>query len=764
MKILLITPPLMQWNSPYPATIYLQGFLKKMGYDVEQVDLNIEFIRRIFSKPGLEKIFEIIRSKAADLSFMTHRVVQLQHEYINAIDLALEFLQHPEPGIAQAIVSNHILPMSQNHAAMFLKPNSITEDVEEAFMLIQDKIHESFGDCGIYDQAKFLITWYFVDLSMMIHDTISPLFHGVRYGENLCVAAHSFDKLEQALQQPNTILEDWLCELFEQKIQTIKPTVIGMTVPFPGNLFAALKLGQYIKKNHPHIAVVLGGGYVNTELREIRTSKILDYTDFIALDDGEAPLLRILEHLQGLYSKTELIRTYTAQDQGIQLIAGDSKENIAWKDRGDPDYTGIQVNQYLSTLDNLSPSYRLWTDGFWNKITLAHGCYWHRCSFCDTCLDYIERYEPSDPQTVVDQMEKIIAQTGKRSFHFTDEAAPPQLLRDMCLEILHRKLHVSWWTNVRCESAFNWDLCQLMANAGCIAVAGGIETPCDRLLSKMDKGYQLENIIPVLRNFSGADILFHAYLIYGFPTQTIAEMYEGLEIVRQLFKNALIRSAHWHAFALSIHSPMAKNPDLYSLSNLKVPDHDFACNEIFEYEPFPLPELEEFATTASEKTYEWESEGMEPGDEIFFPEEPCSDDVDPDFVVKLCQVAPYNLLPKLNARVLWLGNARDVMEVTMPPKRKSRKSKNKGKKAQASKPETIAILSTREGGITFDMPKKEIDWIIDILQKAELDQPQPLTFQMIQESFAQHFPKLIFANWIKKNFWEELRCQGLLFI
>jgi hypothetical protein len=37
----------------------------------------------------------------------------------------------------------------------------------------------------------------------------------------------------------------------------------------------------------------------------------------------------------------------------------------------------------------LNPMHRLWSDGRWNKLTVAHGCYWKKCSFCDVGLDYI---------------------------------------------------------------------------------------------------------------------------------------------------------------------------------------------------------------------------------------------------------------------------------------------------------------------------------------------------------------------------------------
>ncbi len=62
-KLLLITPPFTQLNTPYPATPYLKGFLKQHGYEVFQVDLGIELINTIFSQEGFEKLFHAIKKQ-----------------------------------------------------------------------------------------------------------------------------------------------------------------------------------------------------------------------------------------------------------------------------------------------------------------------------------------------------------------------------------------------------------------------------------------------------------------------------------------------------------------------------------------------------------------------------------------------------------------------------------------------------------------------------------------------------------------------------
>ena len=207
--------------------------------------------------------------------------------------------------------------------------------------------------------------------------------------------------------------------------------------------------------------------------------------------------------------------------------------------------------------------HKLWSDGRWNKLTLAHGCYWGKCSFCDCSLDYIGRYEPCNVKTIVDRIEEMINTTGENGFHFVDEAAPPTILKEMAIEILKRNLNIVWWTNVRFEKAYTDDICRLLKASGCIAVAGGLEVASDRLLKLINKGVSVEQVAKVASSFSKSGILVHAYLMYGFPTQSEQETIDSLEIVRQLFENKVIQSGFWHRFALTAHSPVGLNPDKF---------------------------------------------------------------------------------------------------------------------------------------------------------------------------------------------------------
>jgi len=566
MKTLLITPPFTQLNTPYPATPYLKGFLKSQGYGVFQADLGIELINAIFSREGFQELFDAINQSSKKLSPNSRRIIKNATSYVQTIDSVMSFLQYRDNTLASLICNETFLPRASRFDSM--------PDLEWAF-----------GNIGVNDQARFLATLYVEDVGDLIKDAVTPWFGFSRYAEKLGMSAHSFAPITRALQQPENILEVRLLELLKRHIEQVRPDVVGITIPFPGNLYAGLKCAQFIKKYYPHIKTVAGGGFVNTELRNLSEPAVFDYLDFITLDDGERPFLSILQFLEGKKNQEKLVRTFIRMDDEVRYIHDDQEPDFHHAETGCPDYSDLPLGKYLSLIEMANPMHRLWSDGCWNKLTLAHGCYWHQCSFCDITLPYIKRYESAPAAVLVDRMEQVIAQTGHRGFHFVDEAAPPSVLKDVAKELLKRKIGISWWTNIRFEKAFTEDLCRLMAMSGCIAVTGGLETASDRLLKLMNKGVTVRQAAQVCDHFSKAGIMVHAYLMYGFPTQTQQETIDALEIVRQFFQEGLIQSAFWHLFTATVHSDVGKNPQKYSCTISDHPVGGFANNDLVHIDP-----------------------------------------------------------------------------------------------------------------------------------------------------------------------------------
>ncbi|MBU6158502.1 MAG: radical SAM protein [Bacteroidetes bacterium] len=563
MSVFLLTPPFTQLNTPYPATAYLKGFLNTKNIASFQADLGIEVMLEMFSSNGLTRLFQHISSED-HLSDNAKRIYSLRDTYVNCIDPVIHFLQGNNPTISYQIASGNFLPQA------------------ERFQQYND---DAFGSMGIQDKARYIATLFLEDISDFIKECIDEHFGFSRYAERLGRSANQFDELYHALQQPLTYTDKILAEILAQHFSSKNPSLIAISVPFPGNLFAAFRIAQWIKSNHPTSKVAMGGGFPNTELRSLKDPRVFEFFDFITLDDGEAPVEQIIKYINNEISAEDLKRTYLLLNGFVRYINNSTCSDYKQSETGTPDYSELLLDQYISAIDVVNPMHSLWSNGRWNKLTMAHGCYWGKCTFCDISLDYIQRYEPLTAKLLCDRMEAIIQQTGTTGFHFVDEAAPPSLMRSLALEIIKRKMVVSWWTNIRFEKSFTHDLCLLLKASGCIAVSGGLEVASNRLLELIEKGVTVEQVARVNRNFTEAGIMVHAYLMYGFPTQTDQETIDSLEMVRQMFKTGILQSAFWHQFAMTAHSPVGLHPEKFKVKRAKETVISFADNDVEHIDP-----------------------------------------------------------------------------------------------------------------------------------------------------------------------------------
>lgn len=729
-KVLLITPPFTQLNTAYPATAYLKGYLNTLKMESAQADLGIEVINKLFSRDGLAGLFDQIDAASADLSSNSQRIRSLRREYLNTVDAVMDYLRGNNALLAHAICEGNLLPEASR------------------FNQVED-LDWSFGTMGLQDKAKHLVTLYLEDLSDLIVEAIDPYFGFSRYAERLGRSAASFDEMNAALQQEPTYIDRLLIELLKEKMERHQPTVMALSVPFPGNLYSALRCGQYIKKQYPHIKVTMGGGYVNTELRDLKEPRVFNFVDFITLDDGETPLRNLIEFLDDKRDQTQLKRTFFSHNDEVVYCDGSDQSDVPQAQTGTPDYSDLPWDLYLSVLEVANPMFRLWSDGRWNKMTLAHGCYWGKCTFCDGSLDYIGRYEPNKIKHLVDRMEAIVQQTGRNGFHFVDEAAPPALLRELALEILRRELSVTWWTNVRFEKSFSMDLCRLLKESGCIAVSGGLEVASDRLLQLINKGVTVEQVTRVADHFTQSGIMVHAYLMYGFPSQTAQETIDALEVVRQLFEAGVLHSGFWHRFAMTAHSDVGLHPEKYQVENLTKEKGSFANNDLEHADP-------------SGAMHEMYGEGLRKS--LYnFMHGVCFDyqvqdwfdfkvprtTIPADYIERILTNEQTNVLADKN-KWIWLGNQ---------PRVRSYSKKKKGK----TTPMMELTISNKKTELVLKVKEELGEWLCQLLPQLMVSAGERLSFSQIQADFEQKKPG-DFNIFINSYTFSQLRDGGLIIL
>ena len=670
------------------------------------MDLGIEVILELFSKKGLQKIFNT-ENDLQNCSENTQRIFALREEYIKTIDQVILFLQNQNPTLARQICSMNFLPEASRFNQL--------DDMEFAF-----------GNMGLQDKAKHLATLYLEDLSDYIVENIDSDFGFSRYAERLGKSANSFDELYQKINTDKTFIDEFTLIILKENLEVIQPKLVCFSVPFPGNLYSAFRCAKYIKDHYPHIKTAMGGGFPNTELREVKDKRVFEFFDFITLDDGELPLELVCENVLNTSPvyESEFKRTFLLENGEVTYKNNSKRHDYKQSEIGTPDYTDLQLNRYISVIEVANPMHSLWSDGRWNKLTMAHGCYWGKCTFCDISLDYIKIYEPISAKILVDRMEELIRQTGETGFHFVDEAAPPALMREVALEILRRNLVVTWWTNIRFEKSFTQDLCFLLKISGCIAVSGGLEVASDRLLELIDKGVSVEQVAKVTRNFTEAGIMVHAYLMYGYPTQTIQETVDSLEMVRQLFEMGILQSGFWHQFAMTAHSPIGISPEEFGVTPIKQ-EIKFANNDI-DFTDKTGIDHSRFSLGLKKSLFNY-MHGINfeiPLQEWFDFKIPRTK-IHPDYIHD-CLLEDENFNFKGNSKLVFLDKnviAKDII---------------KTKKGNSWELKQITF-HLKTNIVKIELDKEKGDWLINIFKENSIENPKKITLQYLKNQFEEHF-------------------------
>ena len=715
--LLLITPPFTQLNTPYPGTAYLKGFLNTKNIYCVQMDLGIETILKLFSADGLSQMFAF-----SELKFDTNnnqindnckRIFALRDNYITTIDAVIGFLQGKNPILALQICQDDFLPEASRFQNL-------------------DELDVVFGSMGTQDKAKHLATLYLEDISDFVVAHVDSNFGFSRYAERLGRSANSFDDLYEALQQDLSFIDEIAIAILHQKIMDQNPKMVCFSVPFPGNLYSAFRCAQHIKKHFPDIKIEMGGGFPNTELRSLSDKRVFEFFDFIMLDDGELPLELLVNHVFSEKAETEieLKRTFVLENEAVVYKNNTLRKDYKQSEVGTPDYSDLRLDQYISVIEIMNPMHRMWSDGRWNKLTMAHGCYWGKCTFCDISLDYIKLYEPVAAAIIVDRMQEMMMQTGQSGFHFVDEAAPPALMREVALEILRRKIAVTWWTNIRFEKSFTDGLCRLLKASGCIAVSGGLEVASDRLLKLIDKGVTVQQVAVVTNNFTNAGIMVHAYLMYGYPTQTIQETIDSLEMVRQMFEAGILQSGFWHQFAMTAHSPVGLNPDVFGVmpivnAGLTNENKIFAINDVAFKDKTGI-DHDKFSFGLKKSLYNFmQGYCLDFDLDDWFDFKIPKTKIDPNFIDDALQTTE-NIFVKPNAKIVWLGSK--------PTYEKFVKSK-KGTQFEM----LLLTFHTKKESFAIKVDQNHGQWLIEILYNSGIENKKMKTFADLKTDFESKF-------------------------
>lgn len=567
MKVLIIQPPLVQLNTPYPSGAYLSAFFRNMQYDVTWYDLSIKLFYEIFSRKGLTKLFSLCTDRALLLATDAERNNDMAtafnlRRYVSESDLWINWID-----TITAILHGNESTRELRHQFAF---GAFTPRGARMEKYLSELSHDLTTD-DAFSLASFALT----DIADFITTVFDSAFSLIRYAENLTVNETSFARVAQGADSP--ILTEFYIPLLKTLFpkessfitKTKEPTLICISAPFAGTFAASLATGRFFKQQFGEtVFISLGGGFINTELRETEEPALCNYIDAMSYDRGYGSYKALIDSTylstrsetaippDGLYkirlfSNNKIINP-KEHDKQLELFENELTGSLI------PDYRDIDFGLYPRMADDTNPMHRLWNDGAWIKAYLAHGCYWHRCAFCDTTLDYVHAYQMTQVKNLYDGLFAQAQQKRIYGIHFVDEAAPPVALVQFAKENLKHDSKLNFWGNIRFEKTYTRDIADFLAAGGLIGVSGGIEIATGNGLEKINKGTNIDSIVASCCAFKEAGILVHAYMIYGYWSDTEQSIIDSMETLRQFFEAGLLDSAFWHKFVLTRHSTVYK--------------------------------------------------------------------------------------------------------------------------------------------------------------------------------------------------------------
>lgn len=558
MNVIVIQPPLVQLNSPYPSGAYLKSFFNRNGHNAVWLDLSVQLVHSIFSKNGLKKLFELSKENAMKIASAAEKngdfsTAKNLRRYIFQSDLWIEWIDF----IMSALCGKQNPSARELCHRFILSPYTPRGNRMENYIANLDRE-------PTVDDTRNIASLALEDLADYISVAFDKSFSLVRYAESIAVSETSFSQIEEKLNSP--ILTNFYAEVLEDAFSKInisenEKTLVCISVPFAGTFTPALFTAKYLRKKYGEkIFITFGGGFINTELREFCDNSFFKYADAISYDRGYGSYKNFFDEFpDGKISEAKQIykmRLFTKEKVIEPLQSSLEYEKFENEQTSliVPDYSETDFSVYPRVADDENPMQRLWSDGAWMKAYLAHGCYWHKCAFCDVNLDYVASYRLVQIENLFHGLKSQSEKNGIYGIHFVDEAMPPAAMIKFSQLNSKHSASFSFWGNVRFEKIYSRDMAEFLSFGGLIGVSGGIEIATGTGLDSISKGTDLDSIVSACCAFKEAGILIHAYMIYGYFGETEQDTINSMETLRQLYAAGLLDSCFWHKFVLTRHS------------------------------------------------------------------------------------------------------------------------------------------------------------------------------------------------------------------
>lgn len=319
------------------------------------------------------------------------------------------------------------------------------------------------------------------------------------------------------------------------------PMIVGISCTYLSQVLHSAAVVGLLRQHGFTGTLVVGGALFDSWLVHLNPrSRLFEIWDAIVLGPGEDFLSSFCLN-QNLNKCSGLL--YPSRQIWNPLKISDSQIGFL------PALEGIRWHQYLAPVPIL-------------PLATARGCYWKRCAFCPETVGLGTRYQQGNAELIARQMLCAKDEYGIGLFHLTDSAISPIMMLKLS-EILADQ-DIRWYGFARLErQLLDPDFAQILYRGGCQMLQLGVESASDRLLTMMGKGVCIERATAILHNLHQSGIRTYAYMLFGLPTETIAEAHTTLDWMRSNAHN--ISFLNLSLMNLPRNGMIEKNPNQFGI-------------------------------------------------------------------------------------------------------------------------------------------------------------------------------------------------------
>lgn len=502
VDLYVIFPP--QWSpyQPFLSTPSLKAYLEPKGFRVCQSDWNVRFYRYFIGGQRLG---------------LARR--RLEH-YANTLSDNYSIYRARSIFALATLENFHVLQAKVDK----LKVRNIAQSIPD----FRESVEAFYSLLDAFSVAEPVVD---VGASSLSHPGVLT----------------SFDSLHRFVENR---YENPFLDFSEEEVSKLSaPRYFGLSIIGGEQIVPGLTLCRVLRKRFPDVPIVIGGSVFSrlvekeTWLRELFGV----YFDYICRYEGEQPMAAFLSSGDPEQDQTPNI-AFLRDDK---IVMTPLCEPLNMDAVPTPNFSDLQLTEYLS------PEVVL-------PLLTTRGCYWGKCAFCYHGMIYQDRYRMRNPDLIAKDVLDLNERHGVRHFAFNDEALPPKLFR-LLPEVIPPK-RFFFTALYKFEKFYAPEDYRRMYDIGFRSMYIGLETASERVQRHMRKNNLQNTMISNLKGGHDAGIWNHAFVFFGFPTETEAEAEETIEF---MVKHAdIIHSEGTGTFSFEHNAPIHHAPHEFGVRSV----------------------------------------------------------------------------------------------------------------------------------------------------------------------------------------------------